>query len=207
MGAEASQNTERKCRRDAWKWAVGREEVLIAAATLFPLPFLPPSLPAPSFNILILVIASSSLSLLPSPYYLLCLSSVFYLQFSPRSSTFQPPSLLRHRFCVFLATCYFYSRVFSSILSSFVHFPATPRTLLAVPQSSLLRICGIQNSFDVVSLYTLTSTCAADRFRRITYAGGLVRARHTRTHKTRPPKRADRQTKQHNPRYGCGLTR
>ena len=125
MGAEASQNTERKCRRDAWKWAVGREEVLIAAATLFPLPFLPPSLPAPSFNILILVIASSSLSLLPSPYYLLCLSSVldtiyvpldrplashplFFviafafsllpdicifrvsLQFSPRSSIFQP---------------------------------------------------------------------------------------------------------------------
>jgi hypothetical protein len=63
-----------------------------------------------------------------------------------------------------------------------------------LPQSSLLRICGIQNSIDVVSLYTLTSTCAADRFMRITYAGGLVRARHTRTHKTRPPKRADRQT-------------
>jgi hypothetical protein len=35
VGAEASQNTERTCRRDAWKWAVGREEVVIAAATLF----------------------------------------------------------------------------------------------------------------------------------------------------------------------------
>ena len=171
-------------------------------------PLFPPSLPAPSFNILILVIASSSLSLLPSPYDLLCLSSVFYLQFSPRSSTFQPPSLLRHRFCVFLATCYFYFPCF--LFNSLLVRPLSSHTahpLLAVPQSSLLRICGIQNSFDVVSLYTLTSTCAADRFRRITYAGGLVRARHTRTHKTRPPKRADRQIKQHNPRYGCGLTR
>jgi len=88
---------------------VGREKVVIAAGTSFPLPVLPPSLPAPIFQ-----------------------------PFHPRDC-----------FCFVVAfACalliVFSFSVFSSILSSFVHFPATLRTLLALPQSSLLRSCVTQ---------------------------------------------------------------
>ena len=80
---------------------------------------------------------------------------------------------------------------FSTVSSSFVAFPATLRTLLTLPHSLLLCILSSQPNAESMSLYTLPSTFAEDRFGRISYVRGLVHARNKNTHKTRPPKRVD----------------